>query len=58
METTVDAKEFAKQLIADKCRTLIEAENMLPDKEMAIMKKAHKEYTESPNTANFNNIKN
>nr|AUF82023.1 hypothetical protein [Cryptophlebia leucotreta granulovirus] len=57
METTVDAKEFAKQLIADKCRSLIESENMLPEKEMAIIKKAHKDYTERPNTENFNKIK-
>nr|AIU36698.1 ORF52a [Cydia pomonella granulovirus]AIU36841.1 ORF52a [Cydia pomonella granulovirus]AIU36977.1 ORF52a [Cydia pomonella granulovirus]AIU37119.1 ORF52a [Cydia pomonella granulovirus]AIU37260.1 ORF52a [Cydia pomonella granulovirus] len=57
METSVDAKEFAKQLIADKCRALIESENMLPDKEMAIIKRAHKEYTEHPNADTFNNIK-
>lgn len=57
METSVDAKEFAKQLIADKCKTLIESANMLPDKEMAIMKRAHREYTESPNAASFNNMK-
>lgn len=53
----VDAKEFAKQLIADKCRTLIENANMLPDKELAIVKKAHKEYSDSPTSANFDNIK-
>ncbi|AIS92045.1 hypothetical protein [Erinnyis ello granulovirus] len=57
MESMVDAKEFAKQLIADKCRTLIESANMLPDKELAIIKKAHKEYSESPTMANFENIK-
>ncbi|ABC61171.1 unknown [Choristoneura occidentalis granulovirus] len=57
MESIVDAKEFAKQLIADKCKTLIESANMLPDKELAIIKKAHKEYSDSPTQANFNNIK-
>ncbi|UXX41849.1 ac106 [Psilogramma increta granulovirus] len=57
MESMVDAKEFAKQLIADKCRSLIENANMLPDKELAIVKKAHKEYSESPTSANFENIK-
>ncbi|AKN80789.1 hypothetical protein [Diatraea saccharalis granulovirus] len=57
METTVDAKEFAKQLIADKCKELIESENMLPDRELAIVRKAHREYTETPNFENFNNIK-
>nr|WPN08666.1 Ac106 [Cnaphalocrocis medinalis granulovirus] len=57
METTVDAKEFAKQLIADKCKNLIESANMLPEKEMAIMKQAHLEYTNCPNVTNFNNIK-
>nr|UYX49677.1 unknown [Darna trima granulovirus] len=57
METIVDAKEFAKQLIADKCKTLIESENMLPDKEMTIMRRAHQEYIRSPNATNFNNIK-
>lgn len=57
METAVDAKEFAKQLIADKCRTLIEAENMLPDKVMAMVKRAHQEYKDSPTDKNFNTIK-
>ncbi|QOD40007.1 Maph44 [Matsumuraeses phaseoli granulovirus] len=57
MVTTVDAKEFAKQLIADKCKVLIESENMLPDKVMAIIKKAHKDYNDTPSEANFNNIK-
>lgn len=57
MGTSVDAKEFAKQLIADKCKTLIESANMLPDKEMAIIKQAHKEYTNVPSVENFNNIK-
>ena len=57
METTVDAKEFAKQLIADKCKVLIETENMLPEKIMAMVRKAHRDYNECPSDANFNNIK-
>ncbi|AAP85680.1 ORF_43 [Adoxophyes orana granulovirus] len=57
METSVDAKEFAKQLIADKCRQLIESENMLPPKEMSILKEAHKMYTQNPTIDNFNNVK-
>ncbi|AAM70245.1 hypothetical protein [Phthorimaea operculella granulovirus] len=55
--TTVCAKEFAKQLIADKCKRLIESENMLPEKVMAIVKRAHREYNESPTDENFNTIK-
>lgn len=57
METTVDVKDFAKQLIADKCKLLIESEHMLPDKVMSIIKKAHKDYNDAPNETNFNNIK-
>jgi hypothetical protein len=54
---TVDVKEFTKQLIADRCSMLIENENMLPDNVLSIIKRAHKEYKESPNERNFNNIK-
>ncbi|ABQ51985.1 hypothetical protein SlGVgp042 [Spodoptera litura granulovirus] len=54
---TVDVKEFTKQLIADRCSSLIENERMLPDNVLAIIKKAHQDYKESPNDRNFNNIK-
>lgn len=54
---TVDVKEFTKQLIFDKCSTLIESKDLLPDSVMPLMKRAHKEYTESPNEKTFNNIK-
>ncbi|AGQ20280.1 hypothetical protein CaLGV021 [Clostera anastomosis granulovirus A] len=57
MATTVDANEFAKQLIADKCRVLIESAKMLPDKELSIIKQAHAEYANSPTQSNFENIK-
>ncbi|AER41476.1 hypothetical protein [Epinotia aporema granulovirus] len=53
----VDAKEFAKQLITDKCRNLIESENLLPEKVMDIIRKAHDEYNECPNEQTFKNIK-
>lgn len=54
---TVDVKEFTKQLIADRCSSLIENENMLPDNVLAMIKKAHSEYKQTPNDTNFNNIK-
>lgn len=54
---TVDVKEFTKQLIADRCSNLIESENMLPENVLAMIKKAHTEYKQTPNDANFNNIK-
>ncbi|AQQ80313.1 ORF46 [Betabaculovirus altermyunipunctae] len=54
---TVDVKEFTKQLIADRCSSLIENENMLPDNVLAMIKKAHTEYKETPNDTNFKNIK-
>ncbi|AKR17499.1 hypothetical protein [Mocis latipes granulovirus] len=54
---TVDVKEFTKQLIADRCSSLIENENLLPDNVMAMIKKAHLDYKQTPNDTNFNNIK-
>lgn len=54
---TVDVKEFTKQLIADRCSSLIENENLLPDNVLAMIKKAHQEYKQTPNDTNFNNIK-
>lgn len=54
---TVDVKEFTKQLIADRCSSLIENENLLPDNVLAMIKKAHLEYKQTPNDTNFNNIK-
>lgn len=54
---TVDVKEFTKQLIADRCSSLIENENLLPDNVLAMIKKAHLDYKQTPNDTNFNNIK-
>jgi hypothetical protein len=54
---SINIDDFARQLIADKCSALIEAERMLPDNILAIVKNARDDYFKNPCPRNYENIK-
>lgn len=48
---------FVRQLIADKCSALIEAEGFLPNDHLAVIKQARDEYFKNPTNKNYDYIK-
>lgn len=53
----IDIDVFARQLIADKCSSLIESERMLPDNILRIVINARDDYFNNPSNKNYERIK-
>jgi Baculovirus protein of unknown function (DUF816) len=53
----INVDVFARQLIVDKCSALIESEGMLPEENLAIVKRARDDYFSNPSAKNYEYLK-
>ncbi|ACI47425.1 unknown [Spodoptera litura nucleopolyhedrovirus II] len=54
---SINIDDFARQLIADKCSSLIESSDMLPFNNLAMLKTVRDEYFKHPTPKNYENLK-